>query len=662
MTSETAASALLLREALAIEETDPRGAITVYDSLEKRNRHFYADAALAALCLPILGAVLSWYLGRIFVAYRQPIAGILLFAAYMPALSLFEKYELRKGFRYPGGKFSAELEKSFMRAIYFAAVLAEPLIVATYIIALAFVLFIPVAIVNAIAGAFGIIIPPAVLDPLMVVSCILAVAWVFSALRPPPPPLRTLFQDLAVAVWRNRREILMLFAQAAAGVVLISAWVIDVLAVSLADVFFGTACSGFMLALCCYSGVGKDPTAGTLLRLGRARCSLRLGRKASARADLREIEESPPFAVTERHESLADALRAIEGSRRERGRDSHYDVYDAIRRAADSRAKPDADLWQETIRRTWSMSGVEPVEGTAGDLRAMLRNPAVPPWKRVVAGQELARIGDPRFSEKLWYLPDEPLLGFVEIPERPFTMGFGENAHEVFLMTYYIARHPVTRAQVASFIHKREFPLRNWERTGAHRATEAVRAVRWGEALTYCEWLEKELKQLAASRLAQTAMSSHERQFFEAIRDGDLTLTLPSEAEWEKAARGTDARLYPWGNDLDPNAFNCSEHGIDSPAPAGCFPAGASPYGVEEMLGAGEQWTRSLYTDYPYRPSLARESLNVRGDAVLRGSSPAMMAGARRCASRGIMGRDHHWGAAMRLAFCPSAVVARWNP
>ena len=245
-------------------------------------------------------------------------------------------------------------------------------------------------------------------------------------------------------------------------------------------------------------------------------------------------------------------------------------------------------------------------------LQQVMRDPACPAKERVSAGDALALVGDPRFREDVWYLPDEPLLGFVEISEGPFLMGEGDDQHELSLPTYYVARYPVTVAQFRAFVEDSDFQPENADSLRGVDNHPVVQ-VSWHEALAYCEWLTQRLRTWEGTPEPLATL----------LREEDWIVTLPSEAEWEKTARGalemkegltvggpgglriafqgenpSPDRRYPWGDKADPERANCDDTGIGATNAVGCFLGGVSPYGVEELSGNVWEWTRSLYEQW----------------------------------------------------------------
>ena len=228
------------------------------------------------------------------------------------------------------------------------------------------------------------------------------------------------------------------------------------------------------------------------------------------------------------------------------------------------------------------------------------------------------------FRADLMYLPDEPLLGFVEIPSGPVLMGsdrardseaFDDEVWDadtdqgtVQLPAYYVGRYEVTVAQYQACV----------DDDGCHPGNPEslegpgewpVRWVTWPEAREYCEWLEGAL---TASRLAPDDLTRR-------LTDG-WRLTLPSEAEWAKAARGEDGRIYPWGDSMEPDRANYNRD-AGRPTPVGAFPLGASPYGILDMSGNVMEWTRTLYQDTLSDSRNVGEDLETDGRREVRGGS-----------------------------------------
>jgi len=199
----------------------------------------------------------------------------------------------------------------------------------------------------------------------------------------------------------------------------------------------------------------------------------------------------------------------------------------------------------------------------------------------------------------------------AQIPAGPFLMGSSDGpvderpAHRITLPSYRIDRYPVTNAQFALFLDAVGPSNRNGERlfdvadpdARIHRANgrwaaqpgferHPVVEVSWAGARDYCTWRGKR---------------------------------LPTEAEWEKAARGTDARKYPWGN--APPDRSRAQYGMpfNETAPVDRFPAGASPYGVHDLSGNAWEWVSSAYRPYPYAAADGREDPTSGQERATRG-------------------------------------------
>ncbi|MBK9094249.1 MAG: formylglycine-generating enzyme family protein [Anaerolineae bacterium] len=256
-------------------------------------------------------------------------------------------------------------------------------------------------------------------------------------------------------------------------------------------------------------------------------------------------------------------------------------------------------------------------------------------------------------------------MAFCYVPAGPFKMGEGKELHPCNLnYGYWMGRYPVTNAQFAAFVaaggykeagywpeaevagywRQGEFKRRwdeRWRRGPAAYGepftlpNHPVVGVTWYEALAFVRWL-----------------SGHARQWLPA----GWAVRLPSEAEWEKAARGGEEivtspvigrlgaglaaapevvrqanleprRTYPWGEEITPERANYDDTGIAATSGVGCFPLGASRYGVQELSGNVWEWTRSLWGNYPYpgdaQGRARRENLAAGPDEwrILRGSS-----------------------------------------
>ncbi len=304
-------------------------------------------------------------------------------------------------------------------------------------------------------------------------------------------------------------------------------------------------------------------------------------------------------------------------------------------------------------------------------LLATLRNDQeISAPRRAEAGKVLGEIGDPRVE-----VTTLEQMEFCLVAPGPFMLGSQAGDQDAYgdelpqqqydiSYPYWIAHYPVTVAQIKVFVRETGFALGDPD-VISESPNQPVRWVSWHEALAFCQWLTESWR-------AQGWI------------DRDHRVTLPSEVEWEKAARGGIAipehpliqpvaslgntvslvenkkpsRVYPWGNEPDTDRANFDME-IGQPNSVGCYPAGRSPYGCEELSGNLLEWTRSKWADYPYpadeKKLREREALSGNDRRVLRGGAFYGGSWSVRCACRDHddpVGRDDGFG--FRVVVSPS--------
>ncbi len=244
----------------------------------------------------------------------------------------------------------------------------------------------------------------------------------------------------------------------------------------------------------------------------------------------------------------------------------------------------------------------------------VLREPSADPAVRrapiacAEGGRRMAQRGDHRPGVGL--RPD----GLPDLVWCPVASGkfiFGEGRELDIPYEYAIAKYPVTYAQYAAFVESDDGYTNDayWTKAGQdwrkdrrepslwndpqwHIANHPVVGVTWCEAYAFCKWLS-----------AKTGQEIH----------------LPTEAEWEKAARGKDGLIYPYGNTVDPSKGNTSESQIGRTSAVGMFPGGASPYDALDMSGNVWEWCLTKWADtYQHPGDNTPEGIESR---CLRGGS-----------------------------------------
>jgi len=187
----------------------------------------------------------------------------------------------------------------------------------------------------------------------------------------------------------------------------------------------------------------------------------------------------------------------------------------------------------------------------------------------IEAAEALGQAGDPRFAE------DQREENWVTVDAGRLVMG--ESGDSVTVEAFQMGRYPVTVDEYREFVEHEGYQESQWWEAGGFdqwtapedweqqqlHPTRPVVGVSWHEAMAYAAW--------AGCR-------------------------LPTEQQWEFAARGPQGREYPWGNDQpDPSRLNYDESGIGHPTPVGVYPLGSTPHGICDMAGNVWEWCDSLY-------------------------------------------------------------------
>jgi len=197
---------------------------------------------------------------------------------------------------------------------------------------------------------------------------------------------------------------------------------------------------------------------------------------------------------------------------------------------------------------------------------------------------------------------DKDGMVLVFIPDGYFTMGSAidepkadedeKPSHQVFLDSFWIDRTEITNGMYLHCIEAEICtpPARSIYYTTPEYANHPVIGISWVQAQEYCKWAERR---------------------------------LPTEAEWEKAARGTDSRIYPWGNTPPETELSNFGHQFNETVPVGMYLNGASPYGVLDMAGNAWEWVADGYQSdfYAHSPDENPISDSPVNRRVLRGGN-----------------------------------------
>ncbi len=304
-----------------------------------------------------------------------------------------------------------------------------------------------------------------------------------------------------------------------------------------------------------------------------------------------------------------------------------------------------ADDSDTALRGALLLADVVPDDpGILDRLERLIVTGRLSPVERDRAARILSVQGDPRDLEAL-----------CAVPGGRFTMGYTSHpnsmpVHETSVEPFSIGRYPVTNALYARFVAATGRTWLSPEASDPARRNAPATDLTWHDARAYCDWLTAEWR--AEGRIG-----------------ADQRVRLPTEPEWERAARGDqpdggDEIVYPWGRGWNSDAANSEESGFNAPAAVGLFPAGQSPYGCLDMAGQVWEWTTTLWGDdmatpsftYPYADD-GREDPDA-GPAirrVLRGGCFSSTSLKACCSYRGSLEPNGFWrGNGFRIVVAPA--------
>ena len=300
---------------------------------------------------------------------------------------------------------------------------------------------------------------------------------------------------------------------------------------------------------------------------------------------------------------------------------------------------------------------------TKQKLIAVMTNAELPAKEtRALAGELLGWLGDPREDVSAEIPVVVPVPGGEYWIGSPEGQGYDSERprHQVTLNDFWISRYPVTNAQYEKFWKaggydaerywtpagwtwrrgeykpnleevdkKYRESYRTWIEGRKNRSepyfwrdrrwnipNHPVVGVTWFEAMAYCAWL---MDKLQVSSYKLQVWRNHQLETCD-LKPGAY-LRLPTEAEWEAAARGKTEKVYPWSNTFDAKLANTSESSIEHTTAVGQYPGGRSPCGALDMSGNVWEWCHSLYKPYRYVASDGREDEKSDAFRVLRGGS-----------------------------------------